>query len=112
MEPFRAFIQRASGVSKKGHPQQPRNGPYIGSLPRCAPFDGPRRQFDDRGESPRHYAKALARGMGITFYVVRSRKGGFLAVQIPSDDCEIRATVAPPRSTRDTLHLGPEQRAA
>ena len=63
-------------------------------------------------ERARHYAKALARGMGITFYVVRSRKGGFLAVQIPSDDCEIRATVAPPLSTRDTLHLGPEQRAA
>src|ERR1700739_4108272 len=49
-------------------------------------------------ERARHYAKALARGMGITFYVVRSRQGRFLAVQIPSDDCEILATVAPPRA--------------
>ena len=45
-------------------------------------------------ERARHYAKALARSMGITFYVVRSREGRFLAVQIPSDDCEILATVA------------------
>jgi len=43
-------------------------------------------------ERARHYAKALARNMGITFYVVRSREGRFLAVQIPSDDCEILAT--------------------
>jgi len=48
-------------------------------------------------ERARHYAKALARGMGITFNVVRSREGRFLAVQIPSDDSEILATVAPPR---------------
>ena len=47
-------------------------------------------------ERARHYAKALAQGMGITFYVVRSREGRFLAVQIPSDDCEILATIAPP----------------
>ena len=50
----------------------------------------------------RHYAKVLARGMGITFYVVRSREGRVLAVQIPSDDCEILAKVSPPRSMRDT----------
>ena len=43
-------------------------------------------------ERARYYAKALARNMGITFYVVRSREGRFLAVQIPSDDCEILAT--------------------
>ena len=48
-----------------------------------------------------YYAKALAHSMGITFYVVRSREGRLLAVQIPSDDCEILATVAPPRSVRD-----------
>jgi len=42
-----------------------------------------------------YYAKALAHSMGITFYLVRSREGRFLAVQIPSDDCEIRATVMP-----------------
>jgi hypothetical protein len=52
-------------------------------------------------ERARHYAKALARNMGITFYAVRSREGRFLVVQIPSDDCEILATVAPPRSVRD-----------
>ena len=51
-------------------------------------------------ERARHYAKALAQGMGITFYVVRSREGRFLAVQIPSDDCEVLATIAPP-SGRD-----------
>jgi hypothetical protein len=39
--------------------------------------------------------------MGLTFYVVRSREGRFLAVQIPSDDCEILATVAPPRSVHN-----------
>jgi hypothetical protein len=60
-------------------------------------------------ERARHYAKALARGMGITFYVVRSRQGRFLAVQIPSDDCEILATVAPPSSVRDTPQFGDEQ---
>jgi len=43
-----------------------------------------------------HYAKVLARGMGVTFYVVRSREGRFLGVQIPSDDCEILAKVTPP----------------
>jgi len=46
----------------------------------------------------RHYAKVLARGMGVTFYVVRSREGRFLAVQMPSEDCEILATVMPRRS--------------
>ena len=50
-----------------------------------------------------HYAKVLARGMGIAFYVVRSREGRVLAVQIPSDDwCEILAKVSPPRSMRHT----------
>ena len=47
-------------------------------------------------ERARHYAKVLARGMGVTFYVVRSREGRFLAVQSPSDDCEILAKVTPP----------------
>jgi hypothetical protein len=50
----------------------------------------------------RHYAKALAHSsMGITFYVVRSRDGRFLTVQIPSVDCEILATVPPPESLKD-----------
>ena len=50
----------------------------------------------------RHYARVLARGMDVTFYVVHSREGCFLAVQIPSDDCEILTTVTPPRTARDT----------
>ena len=47
-------------------------------------------------ERASHYAKVLVRG--VTFYVVRSREGRFLAVQSPSDDCEILAKVAPPVS--------------
>jgi len=46
-------------------------------------------------EKARHYAKALAEGIGIIFYVVRSRERGFVPVQIPSDDCEILATDQP-----------------
>jgi hypothetical protein len=46
-------------------------------------------------ERARHYAEALAQSMGITFYVVRSREGRFLTVQILSDDCEVLATVMP-----------------
>jgi hypothetical protein len=49
-------------------------------------------------ERARHYAKALAQSMGITFYAVRSREGRFMAVQIPSDDCETLATASPPSS--------------
>jgi hypothetical protein len=54
-------------------------------------------------ETARRTAKVLARGMGITFYVVRSRYGRFLAVQVPSDDCQILATVTPPKSAQDRL---------
>jgi len=53
-------------------------------------------------ESARYYAKALARSMGVTFYAVRSREGRFLAVQIPSDDCQILAKVTPRRSVHDS----------
>ena len=60
-------------------------------------------------ERARHFATALARGMSLTFYVVRSPEGRFLAVQTPSDDCEILATVAPPRSVRDTPQFRHEQ---
>ena len=42
-----------------------------------------------------YYGKALAHSMGITFYMVRSREGRFLTVQIPSDDCEVLAAVTP-----------------
>ena len=57
----------------------------------------------------RHYARVLARGMDVTFYVVHSREGCFLAVQIPSDDCEILATVTPSRTARDTGQIHREQ---
>jgi hypothetical protein len=60
-------------------------------------------------ERARHYAKALARGMGITFYAVRSRTGRFLTVQIPSDDCEILAEVTPPNGAHDTPQFRHEQ---
>ncbi|MBV8119057.1 MAG: hypothetical protein JO081_03850 [Alphaproteobacteria bacterium] len=46
----------------------------------------------------RDRAEKLASCMGIDFYVVRSREGDFSAVQVPSDDCEILATVTPPGS--------------
>jgi hypothetical protein len=49
-------------------------------------------------EQARRHAEGLALGMGITFYVVRSRDGDFLPVQLPSDDCDIVATVTPPGS--------------
>jgi len=38
--------------------------------------------------------------MGITFYVVRNPEGDFLAVQNPTHDCEIIATVTPPDSVQ------------
>jgi hypothetical protein len=41
--------------------------------------------------------------------VVRSREGRFLAVQIPSNDCEILATFAPPHKVRDTPQFREEQ---
>jgi hypothetical protein len=60
-------------------------------------------------ERARHYAKVLARSMGITFYVVRSRTGRFLTVQIPSDDCEILADVTPPNSVHDAPQFRHDQ---
>jgi len=42
-------------------------------------------------EQARSHAEALAIGMGITFYVVRTAEGEFMLVQLPSDDCEILA---------------------
>ena len=51
-------------------------------------------------ERARHYAKALAQSMGITFYVVRSPEGRFLPVQIPSVDCEVLATLTPPENVK------------
>jgi hypothetical protein len=35
--------------------------------------------------------------MGITVYVVRNSDGQFLPMQVVPDDCEIIATVTPPR---------------
>jgi hypothetical protein len=49
-------------------------------------------------DQARRHAEALALGMGITFYVVRSSEGRFYPVQVPSDDCEILATVTPASS--------------
>jgi hypothetical protein len=49
-------------------------------------------------EQARSDAEALAIAMGITFYVVRSREGGLSTVQMPSQDCEVVATIAPPSS--------------
>jgi hypothetical protein len=49
-------------------------------------------------EQARSRAEALAMGMGITFYVVRSAEGQFMPVQVPPDDCEILATITPPSS--------------
>ena len=60
-------------------------------------------------ERARYYAKALARGMGTTFYAVRSREGHFMAVQIPSDDCKILAIVTPPDSAIENPLSHPEQ---
>jgi hypothetical protein len=62
-------------------------------------------------DKARHYAKALAEGMGITFYVVRSHEGGFLTVQKPSKDCEILAMVEPPISV-NAPHCRPTTAAA
>ena len=52
-------------------------------------------------ERARHYAKALAQSLGITFYVVRCREGRFLPVQMPSVDCEVLATVTPPENVKE-----------
>ena len=60
-------------------------------------------------ERARHYAKALAQNMGITFYAVRSREGRFLAVQIPSDDCEILATVTAPGGVNESPQFRREE---
>ena len=52
-------------------------------------------------EEARRHAEALAIGMGITFYVVRNSEGDFSAVQTLPDNCEILATIDPPREVRD-----------
>ena len=46
-------------------------------------------------------ALAIGIGIGITFYVVRNPEGDFSAVQTPSDNCEIVATIDPPRDMHD-----------
>jgi hypothetical protein len=51
-------------------------------------------------------AEALAISMGITFYVVRNPEGDFLAVQRPSDDHEIVATIEPPPEPEHKLEYG------
>jgi len=52
-------------------------------------------------DEARNQAEGLALSMGITFFVVRAPDGDFLPVQLPSDDCEIIATVEPPERPND-----------
>lgn len=52
-------------------------------------------------EQARSHAEALALGMGITIHVVRSRDGRISPVQVPPDDCEVLATIAPPSSGQE-----------
>jgi hypothetical protein len=52
-------------------------------------------QWHDRGASPPPRG-VLANSMGIPFFVVRNPKGDSSAVQTPSDDHEIIATIDPP----------------
>ena len=47
-------------------------------------------------EQARSDAETLAIAVGFTFYVVRSHEGGLSTVQMPSQDCEVVATLAPP----------------
>jgi hypothetical protein len=54
-------------------------------------------------EQARAQAEALAIGMGISFYVVRTPEDDFLAVQTPSDEHEIVATIAPPSEPEHKL---------
>jgi hypothetical protein len=49
-------------------------------------------------EQARSDAEALALAMGITFYVVRNREGEFASVQMPPQDYEMVAEIAPPSS--------------
>ena len=60
-------------------------------------------------ERARHYAEALAHSMGVTFYLVRSREGRFLAVQIPSHGCEVLATSTPSNSVDEGPQFRREQ---
>jgi hypothetical protein len=52
-------------------------------------------------ERARYYAEKFALSLGVPFYVVRSRKDQLYAVQVPSDDCEVLATFAPPTRVQD-----------
>jgi hypothetical protein len=52
-------------------------------------------------DEARANAEALALSMDITFYVVRTRDGDFLPVQMPPDDSQIVATVEPPQRPND-----------
>ena len=52
-------------------------------------------------EQARAQAEALAIGMGITIYVVRTPDDRFLPVQVPMEDCEVLATIDPPRDKHD-----------
>jgi hypothetical protein len=60
-------------------------------------------------ERARHYSEALAHSMGVTFYLVRSREGRFLAVQIPSHGCEVLAMAMPSNIVDEGPRFGREQ---
>jgi hypothetical protein len=51
-------------------------------------------------EEARNQAQALAFALGITFYVVRGADGQFSAVQRPTDESAIVATMEPPGEQR------------
>jgi hypothetical protein len=46
-------------------------------------------------EKARADAEALVSALGIAFYVVKSQEGNFSAVQLPSEESEIVATIEP-----------------
>jgi hypothetical protein len=73
------------------------------------PAQGCRREAEEpagsencRNRAPRSVAAPLPRAAlgrtGITFYIVRNRKGRLLSVQMPPEDCEIVAAIDPPSS--------------
>jgi hypothetical protein len=51
-------------------------------------------------EKARRDAQALASALGIAFHVVRGADGRFSAVQLPTTESEIIATIRPPAEER------------
>jgi hypothetical protein len=78
-------------------PVRARECPARGNLPAGRKGDPSEVMIE---EYARRSAERVAFAMGITFYVVRNPEGDFLAVQNPTHDCEIIATVTPPDSVQ------------